>query len=99
MYRCLIPVVKISIAKREFYFLLLSRSMLMDLSEQTQQQTAAIILWETDISHLNLIIDFMYCGEVKVRRFVISYTNMYVLGFIYLPSWRNWRKTPTTVGE
>ena len=46
--------------------------MLMDLSEQTQQQTAAIILWETDISHLNLIIDFMYCGEVKVRRFVIS---------------------------
>ena len=38
----------------------------MDSDVNQQQQFPSVLLWETEISLLNLIIDFMYCGEVKV---------------------------------
>ena len=38
----------------------------MDSDVNQQQQLPSVLLWETEISLLNLIIDFMYCGEVKV---------------------------------
>jgi len=42
------------------------KTMLMDSDVNQQQQFPSVLLWETEISLLNLIIDFMYCGEVKV---------------------------------
>ena len=34
--------------------------------EMSKQQFPSVLLWETSMQELNLILDFMYFGEVKV---------------------------------
>ena len=48
------------------------RDMLVNC-EISRQPQPAVILWDVDINLMNLILDFMYIGEVKV------YINCYVL--------------------
>ncbi len=58
------------------------RDMLVNC-EISRQPQPAVILWDVDINLMNLILDFMYIGEVKVYN---TYIQIVIFSFFTMPA-------------